>query len=49
MIAGGQLKVGKGAREAKWKKAEEQVIAGLLRRLGIPASAKKNFPYRTAA
>jgi nanoRNase/pAp phosphatase (c-di-AMP/oligoRNAs hydrolase) len=47
MIAGGNVEVGMGAEEARWRQAEEKVAAGFLESQDLPSSpAGRAYPFR---
>ncbi len=46
MIAGGSVKVGRGASESKWRKAEERVVADFLASRGTTDPKQSSFPFR---
>lgn len=49
MIAGGSVKIGRGAPEAKWRRAEERVVADFLQSRGTPDPELASFPFRKHA
>lgn len=47
MIAGGNVEVGVGADEARWRQAEEKTAAGFLESQGLPVSmTDRTHPFR---
>lgn len=45
-IAGGSISLGERTPEPKWKAAEEELTARLMKRLRIPAKGEFHFPFR---
>jgi len=46
MIAGGSIEIGHESPEDKWRKAEESVAAGFLKRIGVSDPDARRFPFR---
>jgi nanoRNase/pAp phosphatase (c-di-AMP/oligoRNAs hydrolase) len=46
MIAGGRVDVGQAAPEAKWREAEEKIVADFLENRGIANPDERLFPFR---
>lgn len=46
MIAGGSVRVGRGAPERKWLEAENRILADFLRSRGVADPAQRSYPFR---